>query len=325
MGRKGAETMKKNLLPVLALFIAGGVFAQEKHTVPDRQLEYTIYLGGTLRGFITVQKDRNGKTTVAPSISSEGRVWIGNAICPLLPEDGFTIWKTTKSIVIDGNTTTVSSADGKWNRTVSDGNTTRYTTSDGYWTETVTNGNTVTFTSSRGDLAITVLEGNTLTKRYPNNTLTVRRYAPDFKSYTDTVSESWWQKVAVNENTVMETDSTGSWSRAVINGNTTTVTKNGELSYEEVIHGNTRTLTYSYGSGYREVVDGNMITVRSLDGKRTEVIDKQGSDIFLTLTGSYCFDSIGVSEKDRIKNTINGITSGRLKDGKFYELIDYGR
>jgi hypothetical protein len=36
--------MKKNLLLVLALcIIAGGVFAEE----------YTIYLAGTLRGFIT--------------------------------------------------------------------------------------------------------------------------------------------------------------------------------------------------------------------------------------------------------------------------------
>jgi hypothetical protein len=156
----------------------------------------------------------------------------------------------------------------------------------------------------------------------------------------------------------------------VINGNTTTVTKNGELSYEEVICGNTRTLTYSYGGGYREVVDGNTITITSLDGKREEVIDKQGNDVFLTLTGAYSFDDIEeavpklkfwnsdlrfkgksgpdfspirplfpracgktigfwnrleVSEKDRVKNTIDGITSGRLKDGKFYELIDYGR
>jgi hypothetical protein len=308
--------MKKNLLLVLALFIAGGVFAEE----------YTIYLAGTLRGFITVQKDRNGKTTIAPSLSSEGWVWIGNTICPLLPKDGFTIWKTTRSIVIDGNTTTETSADGKWNKTVIDGNTTTYTTSDGYWAKTVADGNTITFTSSRSDLAITVLGGNTLTKTYPNETMTQRVYTDDFKAFTDTVSEGWWQRIVVTGNTKTETDSLGNWSRAVINGNTTTVTRNGELSYEEVIHGNTRTLTYSYGSGYREVVDGNTVTITSLDGKRKEVIDKQGNDIFLTLTGgTYGFDDIGMSEKDRVKNTIDGITSGRLKDGKFYELIDYGR
>jgi hypothetical protein len=307
--------MKKNLLLILTLFITVGVFAQD----------YTIYLGGDLRGFITVQKDRTGKITIAPSLSSEGRVWIGNAVCPLLPKDGFTIWKTTKSIAIDGNTTIVTSADGKWNRTVIDGNTTTYTTSDGSWTKTVTDGNTITFTSSRNELAITVLDGNTLTKTYPNDTRTVNHYNSTGDRTTTDSYKSWWQKVAANGNTMTETDSLGSWSRAVINGNTTTVTKNGELSYEEVIRGNTRTLTYSYGGGYREAVDGNTITITSLDGKRKEVIDRQGNDIFLTLTGSYCFDDIGVSEKDRVKNTIDGIISGRLKDGKFYELIDYGR
>jgi hypothetical protein len=208
---------------------------------------------------------------------------------------------------------------------VIDGKTTTYTTSDGYWTRTVTEGNTITFTSSRGDLAITVLEGNTLTKTYPNETMTQRVYADDFKTFTDTVSEGWWQRIVITGNTMTETDSLGSWSRAVVNGNTTTVTKNGELSYEEVIRGNTRILTYSYGGGYREVVEGNTITITSLDRKRQEVIDKQGNDVFITLTGSYCFDDIGMSEKDRVKNTIDGITSGRLKDGRFYELIDYGR
>ncbi|MDR1930717.1 MAG: hypothetical protein LBQ44_08825 [Treponema sp.] len=307
--------MKKNLLLVLALFIAGGVFAQE----------YTIYLAGTLRGFITVRKERGGKITIAPSISSGGWVWIGNAVCPLLPKDGFTIRKTTKSIVIDGNTTTESSADGKWNKTVIDGNTTTYTTSEGYWAKTVNEGNTITFTSSRGNLAITVLDGNTLTKTYPNDTLTVTHYDPDGKRTSTGSYESWWQKVVVSGNIMTETDSSGSWSRAVINGNTTTVTKDGSLSYEEVIRGNTRTLTYSYGGGYREVVDGNTITITSLDGKRKEVIDKQGNDIFLTLTGAYGFNDIGISEKDRVKSTIDGITSGRLEDGKFYELIDYGR
>jgi hypothetical protein len=307
--------MKKNLLLVLALCIAGGVFAQE----------YTIYLGGTLRGFITIQKERNGKITIVPSIS-EGRVWIGNSMCPLLPEDGFSIWKTTKSIVIEGNTITVTSTDGKWNRTVIDGNTTTYTTSDGYWARTVTSGNTITFTSSHNDLEITVLEGNTLTKTHPNKTMTQRHYADNFKTFTDTVSENWWQKVVTNGNTVTETDSLGNWSRAVINGNTTTVTRDGKLSYEEVIRGNTRTFTYGGGGyGYREVFEGNTITITSLDGERKEVIDKQGNDVFLTLTGSYCFDDIGVSEKNRVQSTIDGITSGRLKDGKFYELIDFGR
>jgi hypothetical protein len=160
--------------------------------------------------------------------------------------------------------------------------------SDGYWTRTVTDGNTVTFTSSSGRLAVTVLEGNTPTKTYPDETLTVTYYDLKDGSRTSTDSyESWWQRIVVGENTMTETDSLGDWSRAVINGNT--------------------------------------ITVTSLDGRREEVINKQGNDVFLTLTGSYSFTDIGVSERDRVQNTIDGITSGRLTDGKFYELIDYGR
>jgi hypothetical protein len=306
--------MKKNMLLALSLIVASGVFAEE----------YTIYLAGTLEGFINVQKEAGGKITIAPFMSSDNGVWIGNSICPILPKDGFNIWKGTKSIVIDGNTTTRTLANGEWNKTVTDGNTTMYTTSDGYWTKTIADKNTITSTSSRGDLAITVFEGNTLTKTYPGRTLTVKKYHLDKITATDSY-EDWWQKVVVSGNKMTETDVSGSWSMAVINGNTTTVTKDGSQSYEEVIQGNTRTLTFSPNYGYKEVVDGNTITITSLDGKRKELIDKQGNSIFLTLTGDYCFDDIGVSEKDRVKNTIDGITSGRLKDGKFYELIDYGR
>jgi hypothetical protein len=189
----------------------------------------------------------------------------------------------------------------------------------------VTDGNTITFTSSRGNPAITTLEGNTLTKTYPNSTLTKTNYDFEGRRTSTESYPNWWQKVVVSENTMTETDSSGSWSRAVINGNTTTVTKNGELSYEEVIRGTTRTLAHG-GYGYREVVDGNTITITSLDGKTVELVEKQGNDIFITMTGrNYGFSDIGVSEKDRVKNTIDGIISGRLKDGKFYELIDYGR
>ncbi|GHV15501.1 hypothetical protein FACS189491_12420 [Spirochaetia bacterium] len=288
--------MKKNLLLVLSLLIAGGVFAQE----------YTIYLGGSVGGTITVQKERNGKITITPHMNTQGWVWIGKTICPVLPEDGFSVWKTTKSIVIDGDTTTVTDTDAS------------------RWRKIAIDGNTMTETDSSGRLVKTVLNGNTLTRTYPNDTMTLRHYTDGFKSYTDTVSEGWWQKIVVTGNTMTETDSLGLWSRAVINGNTTTVTKNGELAYEEVIRGNTRTLTYSYGSGYTEVVNGNTITITSFDGKNKEVVDKQGNDIFITITG-YAFDAIGVSEKDRVKSVIDGITSGRIKDGLFYELIDYGR
>jgi hypothetical protein len=301
--------MKKNLLLAAVLLIAGGVFAQE----------YTIYLGGSITGFISVQREPAGKTTITPYINTQGRVWIGKTICPVLPEDGFDVWNTTKSIVIDGNTTTITNPDGSysWRKAVIDGNTMTETWSDEHNYDSTLR--RYTFGGS-----LTVLEGNTLTRTFPNSTLQVTHY--DFKGGGTTTNsyKSWWQKIVVTGNTMTETDVTGSWSRAVINGNTTTVTKDGSLSYEEVIRGNTRTLTYSYGSGYREIVDGNTITITSLDGKNKEVVDKQGNDVFITITG-YAFDNIGMSEKDRIKSVIDGITSGRIKDGLFYELLDYGR
>jgi hypothetical protein len=289
--------MKKNLSLVLALFVAGGVFAEE----------HTIYLDGSVGGIITVQKDPSGKVTVLPRIN-RGWVWIGKTICPLLPEDGFSIRNTTKSIVIDGDTTTETNANAS------------------SWRKTVLEGNTMTEIGSNNRLITTVLEGNTLTRTHPNQTMTTRHFRDDgsYIAEADTVSVGWWQKIVVAGNTMTETDSLGYWARAVINGNTTTVTKDGKPSYEEVIRGNTRTLTHSYGGGYREVVDGNTITVTSLDGKNKEVVDRQGNDIFITITG-YAFDNIGMSEKDRVKNVIDGITSGRIKDGLFYELIDYGR
>jgi hypothetical protein len=163
--------------------------------------EYTIYLGGNLRGFITVQKDRNGKITIAPSIS-EGQVWIGNSICPILPKDGFSISKTTKSIVIDGNTTTVTSTDGKWNRIVIKGNTTTYTSLSGWGYETVIDGNTLTTTRSDGRWEKQVLNGNTITR---------------------TFSEGRWDRLVAAGNTLTHTDDKGSLARAVINGNKTTV------------------------------------------------------------------------------------------------------
>jgi hypothetical protein len=140
-----------------------------------------------------------------------------------------------------------------------------------------------------------------------------------------TFSSGMWQRIVADGNTMTNTDSDENWERAVINGNTTTVT-GSQYGFEEVINGNTRTVTYSNNNGYREVVDGNTITRTSLDGKTKLVVDKQGSDIFITLTGYFgILDGIGVSEKERIKNVIDGITAGRMKAGLFYELILYGR
>jgi hypothetical protein len=143
-----------------------------------------------------------------------------------------------------------------------------------------------------------------------------------------TDSQGQWDRLVVTENTLTQTNSyEGAQGRAVINGNTTTVTGGGDQeNYEEVIEGNTRTVTYGGGSGYREVTEGNTITRTSLDGKTKIVIDKQGNDIFISLMGiSYFTGDIGNPEKDKIKNTIDAITQGRLKDVNFQLLVWYGR
>jgi hypothetical protein len=321
--------MKKNLLLAAALLIAGGVFAQE----------YTIYFGGDIKGIISVQKDRGGKITITPNINYKESfgttVWIGKAICPILPEDGFSATKYTKSIVIDGNTTTETTNYGSgdsWDKTVIDGNTTTKTFSSGGRITTTIDGNTLT-SGAEKQVIYKVINGNTLI------------YTGDDGS---------WDRIVVTENTLTQTDASGSWAKVVINGNTTTITGKGVVPEhnlrwgnevhipegEEVIRGNTRTRTYtdgkdggykiekyltspySNGGGYKEVIDGNTITITSLDGKSKTVVDKQGNDIFITITGycSYLYD-IGVSEKDRYKSIIDAIISGRIKDGFFDHLI----
>jgi hypothetical protein len=296
--------MKKNLLLAAALLIAGGIFAQE----------YTIYLSGTLNGFITIQKDRAGKITITPNFSTEGSVWIGNIICPLLPEDGFdirnytnsTFSSVTKSIVIDGNTTTETMADGYWEKTVITGNTITESSSNGWWTKTVIDGNTLMKTHSNGNWEKQVFTGNTIMRTY---------------------SSGWWGRLVVTGNTLTITyPNSDELTRIVINGNTTTATGLGGGSYYEEIRGDTRTFTIDndYSAGYREVVNGNTITKTSLDGKNKLVVDKQGNDVFITETGYFSYGVIGVSEKDRIQSILDAVTSGRIKDGLFDKITDTG-
>ncbi|GMO16704.1 MAG: hypothetical protein Pg6A_02790 [Termitinemataceae bacterium] len=289
--------MKKNILLVAALIIAHDVFAQE----------YTIYLSGKPSGVITVQKERSGKITITPNLSKEGSVWIGNTICPLLPEDGFYIGNyrgVLKSIVIDGDTTTVTMADGKWEKTVITGNTKTESSSDGSRTKTVIDGNTLTKTHSSGNWEKQVLNGNTITL---------------------TSSYGHWKRLVVTRNTLTITSSgTDELTKVVINGNTTTATGLWGGWYEETIRGDTRTFKYDYG-GYREVVSGNTITKTSLDGKNKLVVDKQGNDIFITETGyAPYYGYIGISEKDRIQSILDTVTSGRIKDGLFDKITYTG-
>jgi hypothetical protein len=255
--------MKKNLALAAALLIAGGIFAQE----------YTIYLAGSVSGTISLQKDRGGNITVTPHINGDGTIYLSKGICPILPEESFSVSKYTKSFVIGGNTTNDTGS------VVINGNTLTKTTTwpiDG-WEKHVLNGNTVIRTFSGGDK---------------------------------------WERITVTGNTMTQTHSYGEWVKVVINGNTTTVTGSYD-NYEEVIRGNTRTVTYSNGDGYREVIDGNTITRTSLDGKDQVVVDKQGTDIFITATGSKYVHAGEMSEKDQFKSIITTITSGKIKDGLF--------
>jgi TolB-like protein len=184
--------------------------------------EYTITCGGDAKGFITIQQEKSGRIVITPRITEgNGSVFIDNAICPLLPpgDDGFYIDKGTKSIIIDGNTTTVTWSDG-WYKTVVDGNTKTVTRSVGSWDKTVVDGNTTTVTSSNGYWYKTVVDGNTTTVTW---------------------SDGSWSKTVVDGNTKTVTSSDGFWSITVVDGNTTTLTNSYGWSFKTIVNkqGNT--------------------------------------------------------------------------------------
>ncbi|GHV86226.1 hypothetical protein AGMMS50230_18340 [Spirochaetia bacterium] len=130
--------MKKSLvLAVLVLAILGPVFGQE---------EYTLFYSGIFQGIITIQKDRGGKITVSINVDSEGiraqeGVTIDPKLCPLLPASFWIAKNYTRSIIIDGNTTTEIASNG-WIKTVVNGNTTTTTSSSGDWEKMIVDGNT---------------------------------------------------------------------------------------------------------------------------------------------------------------------------------------
>jgi hypothetical protein len=116
--------MKKYLLLVFMLALAGTVFAEE----------YKIFCSGKVQGLFTVTKDTSGKITIVantdvPNLPVYFGVVVNHNFCPLVPEVvkdsiGVTGDSFTYEIVVDGNTTTVSSSNGNLKKIVIDGNTT---------------------------------------------------------------------------------------------------------------------------------------------------------------------------------------------------------
>jgi hypothetical protein len=150
--------------------------------------EYTLFYSGDTQGTVVIQREEGGKITITPNFKgdyfAEG---IDYELCPLIPSPTkVCVYSTndiiTDSIVIDGNTTTITNSDGSWKKIVVDGNTTTVTNSDSNWYKSVFDGNITTGTSSDGK----------------------------------------WDKTVVYGNTTEITDSDGKWYKSVVDGNTTT-------------------------------------------------------------------------------------------------------
>jgi hypothetical protein len=149
--------MKKILFLSFILYVAAfiPVFGQE---------EYTLLCSGDDRGTVTIHRNREGKITITGRIAGAGPRMIGtveinHAICPLIPMgQTFNFMGNSRSIIIDGNTTTITKLDGSWQRRVVNGNTTAITYSNGSWERKVVNGNTTTITYSFGVWSKTVVD-----------------------------------------------------------------------------------------------------------------------------------------------------------------------
>jgi hypothetical protein len=242
--------VKKYLLLVFALALAGGVFAQE-------YTEYTIHYSGDTQGVVTVTKEPGGKIVIrTPGLISfrgtdagvsigRGSHLVDSYLCPLLPSKGPSFNPTKgRVIVIDGNTTTVTNADGFWNETIVDGNTITTRNANGAWSKAVVDGNTTTTTYSTGDIFITVVDGNTT---------------------TITTDSGYWSKTVVDGNTTTQTNSGGDTETRTVAGNTVTwistskdwqakqvARKQGNSIFVEETHINSETLSASGRAHYNQ-------------------------------------------------------------------------
>jgi hypothetical protein len=231
---------------------------------PSGQEEYTLYYSGSLRGFVTIQRDKVGKITVTSKLIGSGSHTIIHEICPLIPMWTVVFVDSSKddyTQVIDGNTFTITNPDGSWYKEVVDGNTFTTSRSDGFWTKRVVDGNTTIEMYYTGGWTKWVVDGNTTTA-------------------TDSGGPVF--KIVINGNTTTYTDSRSDyWSKTVVDGNTRTVTDSGGWWRKTVVDGNTTIETYSTGYWEKTVVDSNITTYTNSSGHK-EVIDKQGYDIFIT-------------------------------------------
>jgi Flp pilus assembly protein TadD len=186
---------------VLALLVAGGVFAEE----------YTIFYSGECQGSITITKDARGKITIIPNIPKETNVEdrhifvLTHDQCPLVPEwQELLISSDTKDIVIDGNTI-IDTCSGNWqkkvingdtitttyhwdwaisdnsyvSKRVVDGNTKTLINEDGHWSKTVIDGNTTTVMNEDGWFSKRVVNGNTTTRTWRDNISPVQKTVVD--------------------------------------------------------------------------------------------------------------------------------------------------
>jgi hypothetical protein len=282
--------MKKYLLLVFAVALAGGIFAQEYS-------EYTIhYSGGTL-GTVTITKEPGGKIVIrTPGLTSgmwgtdagvsigPGEHVVDSYLCPLLPSEGQSFNPTKGRVyVINGNTETRTDANGYWTKKVVDGNTTTQTNANGEWSKAVIDGNTTTETRSDGFWRKTVVDGNTT---------------------TETTSTGYLTKTVVDGNMTTETHSGGYWTKTVVNGNTTTQANSNGITETKTIAGNTVTLITTHSDGSSE----------------KEVATKQGNNIYveetainfqtLTASGKACYD-----QKDYDRAIADYTEAIRMKPG----------
>jgi hypothetical protein len=292
--------MKNIIVGVLGFFLINSVDCGvlKKENMSDSTLEYTIiFLGSIDSGSIKIVKDNEGKITITPSMdlisayspprAAPPSLSINNELCPLIPEL-FTINYDTQEIIIDGNTTIFKennrSWSGGWWKIVVDGNETTYTNANGYWDKTLVEGNKTTQTRSDGMKSITVIDGNTTTEKWSiGNEKSWKKTVIDGNTTMITDSNGYWEKTVIEGNAITKTDSFNRWQKEIIDknittydfgfwekikdGNTTKIVTTTHDSMIKVVEENVTTTTWSDGTLLRVVKDGNIIRVTKEQNK----------------------------------------------------------
>lgn len=128
--------------------------------------EYTITCTGTVEGSIRVQRESSGKVVITPALT-KGGFSMNNGNCSLVPVGIYLYVGTdTESIVIEGDTATTTTTDGRWFKwAVADGHMATITNSSGGvdWLNTAVEGNVTTVTDPHGIVFTKIADGNTVT------------------------------------------------------------------------------------------------------------------------------------------------------------------